>query len=80
MSEEMDLPRFFSKVMDVFATSMPMLQEEVRKLEERIGERLELMEQAVRAIHEELGQMRGTLNAIEEQLREIELNTELNFQ
>ena len=80
MSEDIDLPRFFSIVMDVFATSIPMLQDELRKLDERMGERFERMERVVRMIQEELGQMRGTLMTIEARLRVIEENEESSFQ
>ena len=76
----MDLPRFFSKVMDVFATSMPMLQDELRKLDQRMGKRFERMERVVRGSQEEVAQMRGTLWNIETRLREIEANVEVSFQ
>ena len=80
MSEDMDLPKFFSKVMDIFATSMPTLRDEVVKLDQRIGERFERMERVMRMIQQELGEMRGTLMTIEARLRVIEENGESSFQ
>ena len=80
MSDDMDLPKLFSKVMDIFATSMPMLQYELLKLDEKMGERFEPMERVVRGIQEELAQMRGTLWNIETRLREVEANMDVSFQ
>ena len=80
MTEDMDLPKFFSKVMDIFATSMPMLQDELRKFDERMGERFERMERVMRMIQREQEHMRGTLMTIEARLREVEANMEVSFQ